>query len=100
MVGGLSVRSKFVFAVSIALMASVSACGKKAEGQTVAIVNGEEITAAELNAEIEHASPHGKAPGEKGTEFEVQTEWRTWCECHDFGGGGLTVLAETVTEAA
>ena len=60
MVGGLSVRSKFVFAVSIALMASVSACGKKAEGQTVAIVNGEEITAAELNAEITNAKiPEG-----------------------------------------
>ena len=26
---------------------------------------GEEITAAELNAEIEHASPHGKDKGEK-----------------------------------
>ncbi len=60
MVGGLSVRSKFVLAVSIALMASVSACGKKAEGQTVAIVNGEEITAAELNAEITNAKiPEG-----------------------------------------
>ena len=49
-------RSKFVLAVSIALMASVSACDKKAEGQTVAIVNGEEITAAELNAEITNAN--------------------------------------------
>ena len=53
-------RSKFVLAVSIALMASVSACGKKAEGQTVAVVNGEEITAAELNAEITNAKiPEG-----------------------------------------
>ena len=53
-------RSKFVLAVSIVLMASVSACGKKAEGQTVAIVNGEEITAAELNAEITNAKiPEG-----------------------------------------
>ena len=53
-------RSKFVLAVSIALMASVSACGKKAEGQTVAIVNGEEITAAELNAELTNAKiPEG-----------------------------------------
>lgn len=31
---------------------ALSACNKKAEGQTVAIVNGEEITAAELNAEL------------------------------------------------
>ena len=46
-------RSKLVLAVGIALMAS--ACTKKAEGQTVAIVNGEEITAAELNAELANA---------------------------------------------
>jgi len=32
-----------------------SACNKKAEGQTVAVVNGEEITAAELNAELASA---------------------------------------------
>lgn len=38
----------------------VSACTKKAEGQTVAIVNGEEITAAELNAELAGAKlPQG-----------------------------------------
>ena len=30
----------------------LSACQKKAEGQTVAIVNGQEITAADLNAEL------------------------------------------------
>ena len=51
-------RSKIVLAVGIALMAS--ACTKKAEGQTVAIVNGEEITAAELNAELGNAKiPEG-----------------------------------------
>ena len=54
MVGGLCVRSKIVLAVGLALMAS--ACDKKAEGQTVAIVNGEEITAAELNAELANAN--------------------------------------------
>ncbi|WP_395622039.1 SurA N-terminal domain-containing protein [Sphingomonas daechungensis] len=43
-------RSKIVLAVSLALLAS--ACNKKAEGQTVAVVNGEEITATELNAEL------------------------------------------------
>ena len=42
-------RSRFIFALALALI--VSACNKKAEGQTVAIVNGEEITAAALNAE-------------------------------------------------
>jgi peptidyl-prolyl cis-trans isomerase C len=52
------VRSKIVLAIGIALMAS--ACTKKAEGQTVAIVNGEEITAAELNAELANAKlPEG-----------------------------------------
>jgi peptidyl-prolyl cis-trans isomerase C len=50
MVGGLSVRSTILIGVGLAL--AVSACNKKAEGQTVAIVNGEEITAAELNAEL------------------------------------------------
>ena len=49
MVGG-PVRSAIVLGIGLALMAS--ACNKKAEGQTVAIVNGEEITAAELNAEL------------------------------------------------
>jgi len=58
MIGGLFVRSKLVLAVGIALMAS--ACTKKAEGQTVAIVNGEEITAAELNAELSNSKiPEG-----------------------------------------
>ena len=51
-------RSKIVLAVGLALMAS--ACNKKAEGQTVAIVDGEEITAAELNAELAGANlPQG-----------------------------------------
>ena len=40
MVGGLSVRSTILIGVGLAL--AVSACNKKAEGQTVAIVNGEE----------------------------------------------------------
>lgn len=51
-------RSKLVLAVGLALLAS--ACNKKAEGQTVAVVNGEEITAAELNAELGSAKlPQG-----------------------------------------
>ena len=55
---GLYVRSKIVLAVGLALLAS--ACNKKAEGQTVAIINGEEITAAELNAELASANiPQG-----------------------------------------
>lgn len=46
-------RSRIILALSLALV--VSGCNKKAEGQTVAIVNGEEITAAELNAELDTA---------------------------------------------
>lgn len=39
--------------ITACLLASVIAgCDKKAEGQTVAVVNGEEITSAELNAEL------------------------------------------------
>jgi peptidyl-prolyl cis-trans isomerase C len=38
-------------ALMIALMA-LSGCGKKPEGQVVAIVNGEEVTLTELNSEI------------------------------------------------
>ena len=47
-------RAKLVFAVGLAII--MAACDKKAEGQTVAIVNGEEITAAELNAELASAN--------------------------------------------
>lgn len=41
---------RILLAVAIALV--VSSCNRKAEGQTVAIVNNEEITASELNAEL------------------------------------------------
>ncbi len=44
-------RSVSLIAVT-ALSLSLAACQKKAEGQVVAIVNGEEITLNELNAEI------------------------------------------------
>lgn len=43
-------RSGVIIAMALAI--AVSGCEKKAEGQTVAVVNGEEITAAELNAEL------------------------------------------------
>lgn len=39
-----------------ASLAVLSACDKKAEGQTVAIVNGEEITLSELNFELSSAN--------------------------------------------
>lgn len=40
-------RQRIIFTLAVALIAS--SCQKKAEGQTVAVVNDEEITAAELN---------------------------------------------------
>lgn len=42
--------------VALGILVLVSGCQKKAEGQTVAIVNGEEITASELNAELANAT--------------------------------------------
>jgi EpsD family peptidyl-prolyl cis-trans isomerase len=52
------VHSKTIIAISLALV--ICGCNKKAEGQTVAIVNGEEITAAELNAELSNTKiPEG-----------------------------------------
>lgn len=47
--------------LAIALVALTSACQKKASGQTVAVVNNEEITSSELNAELtnENASVTG-----------------------------------------
>jgi peptidyl-prolyl cis-trans isomerase C len=41
--------------IGLSVMIACSACDKKAEGQTVAVVNGEEITTSELNAELAQA---------------------------------------------
>ena len=52
-----------MWAVPILLVAG--ACDRKAEGQTVAVVNKEEITATELNAELKNANlPANIAAGE------------------------------------
>lgn len=50
---------RIVVALALALLAS--GCQKKASGQTVAVVNNEEITASDLNAELsnENLSPTG-----------------------------------------
>jgi EpsD family peptidyl-prolyl cis-trans isomerase len=46
--------------VALLLLATSTACQKKAEGQTVAVVNDEEITTSELNAELANANiPEG-----------------------------------------
>ena len=51
-------RNSMIFGAALLLM--TSACDRKAEGQTVAVVNGEEITASELNAELSEANlPQG-----------------------------------------
>ena len=42
--------------LGLSVMIACSACNKKAEGQTVAVVNNEEITASELNTEISKAN--------------------------------------------
>ncbi len=51
---GVGVRARIIFAVGVGIFAA--GCDKKAEGQTVAVVNGEEITAPELNAELANAN--------------------------------------------
>jgi peptidyl-prolyl cis-trans isomerase C len=50
---------RIVLAVFLAFL--VSACDKKPEGQTVAVVNNEEITAADLNTELNNANSSGGA---------------------------------------
>ena len=47
-------RHRIILSLTVALLAT--ACDRKAEGQTVAVVNNEEITAAELNAELANAN--------------------------------------------
>ncbi len=41
-----------VFITACLVASVITGCDRKAEGQTVAVVNGEEITSAELNAEL------------------------------------------------
>lgn len=47
-------RNRLILSLSLALLAS--GCDRKAEGQTVAVVNGEEITVNELNTELANAN--------------------------------------------
>jgi EpsD family peptidyl-prolyl cis-trans isomerase len=57
--------------LSLALIAS--GCDRKAEGQTVAVVNGEEITANELNAELANANLPSDADKKVVTARVLQT---------------------------
>jgi peptidyl-prolyl cis-trans isomerase C len=56
---GWVMKHRIVLALSIACV--LSACNRKAEGQTVAVVNKEEITAAELNTELANNGSGGAA---------------------------------------
>ena len=62
---------------SVMLLAAVamtlSACEHKAEGQTVAVVNGEEITSAELNQELTMANVPADADKKAVTARVLQT---------------------------
>ena len=58
--GGLRVAA---FACASASLLLLSACDKKAEGQVVAIANGDEITAQEVNGELQNVQ---QAEGEQG----------------------------------
>ena len=50
-------RQRIIFLLSVAIVSA--GCQKKASGQTVAVVNGEEITAAELNDALSKNAPAG-----------------------------------------
>lgn len=58
-----------IFVGLIAIVALAPGCAKKAEGQTVAVVNGDEITTAELNAELAAAK---LPPGIDGAQARSQ----------------------------
>ena len=47
---------RLAFGMIVSLSLLTTACGHKATGQTVAVVNGEEITASDLNAELAAAN--------------------------------------------
>jgi peptidyl-prolyl cis-trans isomerase C len=56
---GWVMKKRIVLVLSMACV--LSACDRKAEGQTVAVVNKEEITSAELNAELGNNQSAGTA---------------------------------------
>lgn len=63
-------RQRIIFALFIALMSS--SCQKKAQGQTVAIVNNEEITAAELNAQLSNNASLAAGDAKQGRDRALQ----------------------------
>ena len=63
-------RQRIILILVVALMAS--ACQKKASGQTVAVVNGEEITASELNDALTTDSTFAGASTKDARAAELQ----------------------------
>ena len=63
-------RKRIILTLVVALMAS--ACQKKASGQTVAVVNGEEITASELNDALTTDSTFAGANTKDARAAELQ----------------------------
>jgi EpsD family peptidyl-prolyl cis-trans isomerase len=58
--------------VGLLLLAACSACDKKAAGQSVAVVNNEEITSSELNAELAGANLPADIDRKEGTSRVLQ----------------------------
>ena len=63
-------RQRIILILVVALMAS--ACQKKASGQTVAVVNGEEITASELNDALTTDSTFAGSSSKDARAAELQ----------------------------
>ena len=57
--------SRIELSLVLALSLCATACGSKATGQTVAVVNGEEVTLGELNAELAQANIPANAAVDK-----------------------------------
>jgi peptidyl-prolyl cis-trans isomerase C len=57
--------------ISLAVVLALSSCNRKAEGQTVAVVNDQEITASELNAELANNQNVANTPDAKQARAAV-----------------------------
>jgi peptidyl-prolyl cis-trans isomerase C len=58
--------------IGLSLIVACSGCEKKAEGQSVAVVNNEEITTSELNAELANANVGSNADKKQVTSRVLQ----------------------------
>jgi peptidyl-prolyl cis-trans isomerase C len=67
---GNSMRQRIICVLLIGL--AVSSCQKKAQGQTVAVVNGEEITASELNDAMSNDTSLGSSSTKDARAIELK----------------------------